>query len=94
MALADYRWQITGDTEVYPGLTLRNPEFKVESVYYHTPTRKADIEVVFYEGVAPHSRMFSLQVPAQDEGLTAQNIKLFITMNFPTATQIAGDNIM
>ncbi len=94
MALADYRWKISGDKEVYPELTLRNPEFRVESVYYHAPSRKADIEVVFYEGVAPHSRMFSLQVPEQDEGLTAQNIKLFITKNFPTAVQISGDELL
>lgn len=94
MALADYRWQINEEAEVYPGLLLRNPEFRVESVYYHAPTRKADIEVVFYEGLAPHSRMFTLQVPEQDEGLSAQNIKLFITLNFPNAVQIAGDNLI
>lgn len=94
MALADFRWKLDGDHEVYPGLELRNPEFRVEAVYYHAPTRKADIEVVFYEGLAPHSRMFTLQVPEHDEGLSAENIKLFISMNFPKASQIAGDNLL
>jgi len=94
MALIDFKWKLNGVHEVYPELELQDPEFYVRAVYYNAETRIADIEVIFTEGVYPHSRTFSLPVPAQDESLSASNIKMFIQMNFPTAIQISGDNLV
>lgn len=94
MALIDYKWQITGEAEVYPELKLKDPTFYVRAVYYNAETRIADVEVIFTEGVYPHSRTFSLPVPGEDESLSASNIKLFIQHNFPKAVQIGGGDLM
>jgi len=87
MPLKDFRWNIEGDEEVYPGLMLRDPEFRVASVLYHPETRTAQIEVVFTEGLAPHSRFFELEVPGNNESLSAAAIRLFIVSLFPHANQ-------
>jgi hypothetical protein len=87
--LRDYRWIIEGEAQV-ADIILNNPSFMVNTVYYKAQEKVADIELLFWEGdgIYRHSRIFSIEVIGETEGLDRDTVASVINNLFPNANQI------
>ena len=92
MSLKDYRYNLTGDNIEIAGITLKNPEFKVSTIYYDTTTMIADIELYITEngGTFTHSRTINLTIKSVSEVIDKDGIDLAIKEMFPDAVQTDG----
>jgi len=86
--LKDYRWSMSGMQQVYFDLTLNDPNFLCQSVYYKAQEKEADIELMFWEGsgVYQHSRTYSINVTGATEGLDRTSVAGAISQIFTGAT--------
>lgn len=86
--LRDYRWIISGVSQVTEDLSLKNAILQVTRVDYSPITRVARIEIAFKEGdgVYEHRRNFNYTLPDESvESISASNITALINYFFPTA---------
>lgn len=66
----------TGTIKITDELTLLNPTLEINTVTYNWSTNKVDIEVLFLEGVFPHSRTFSFDTEGKEK--TKADIRSYI----------------
>lgn len=88
--LKDYRWKITGQTQVAPDLILNDPEFMCNTIYYKVQENSADVELLFWErnGLFKHSRIYPFSITESNERLDKTWISLVINTIFPNSEQI------